>query len=64
MSIVLAIVATAVIAGIAHLTYGAILAGREYDRSEQAWVNAEDRLIPRHTMRPANRAVAGRLQRA
>ena len=65
MTAVITIAATAAATFIAHLVYGAVLAGREYDRSEQAWTNAADRLIPKHV--PAARRVRlakPRLQRA
>jgi hypothetical protein len=53
MTAIITIAATAVAAFAAHIAYGAILAGREYNRSEQAWRNASDRLFPERT--PATR---------
>jgi hypothetical protein len=53
MTLIIMIAATAVAAFAAHLVYGAILAGREYNLSEQAWTNAADRLVPKRL--PAQR---------
>jgi hypothetical protein len=65
MTAVLTIAATALAAFVAHMVYGAILAGRDYDRSEQAWANSADRLIPKRA--PAHRPARlgkSQLQRA
>jgi hypothetical protein len=53
MTAILTIAAAALAAFVAHIVYGAILAGREYDLSEQAWTNAADRLVPKRL--PAQR---------
>ncbi len=65
MIAIITVAATTAAAFIAHLAYGAILAGREYDRSEQAWTNAGDRLIPKHVEGTHHlRRAKPRLQRA
>lgn len=63
MTAIVTILATAAIAFAGHLVYGAILAGREYNRSEEAWSNAADKLIPRQPRRRLPIAKP-RLQRA
>jgi hypothetical protein len=65
MTVILTIAATALAAFIAHMVYGAILAGREYDLSEQAWNKAADRLVPKRlpAQRPG-RIAKPQLQRA
>ena len=65
MTAILTIAATAAVAFVAHMVYGAILAGREYDQSEQAWANSADRLIPKRlpAQRPT-RVTKPQLQRA
>lgn len=65
MTAILTIAATAFAAFVAHMVYGAILAGREYDQSEQAWNKAADRLIPKRlpTQRPG-RIAKPQLQQA
>jgi hypothetical protein len=66
MTAILTIAATAVAAFVAHMVYGAILAGREYDNSEQAWANSADRLLPKRlppAQRPS-RIAKPQLQRA
>jgi hypothetical protein len=60
MIAIITILATAAVTFVAHLVYGAILAGREYDRSEQAWTRAEEKLIPQRTQRRTAKALVGR----
>ena len=65
MTVILTIAATAFAAFVAHMVYGAILAGREYNQSEQAWNKAADRLIPKRLPAPRpSRLAKTRLQRA
>jgi hypothetical protein len=65
MTAILTIAAAAFAAFVAHMVYGAILAGRDYNQSEQAWVKASDRLVPKRlpAQRPTRLAKA-QLQRA
>lgn len=64
MTAIVTILATAAIAFAGHLVYGAILTGREYDRSERAWADAQDRIIPARPTRLRPVAPTRRLQRA
>ena len=63
MTIFLTVLATAAIGFTAHMVYGFILVGREYDQSEQAWTNAREKVVP---VRPQRLQPARpiRLQRA
>jgi len=51
MTAIFVILGTAAFALFAHLAYGAVLAGREYNRSERAWDNAADKLLPKQARR-------------
>jgi hypothetical protein len=60
MIAIITILATAAVTFLAHLVYGAILAGREYNRSEEAWKRTEEPSIPKRTARRSFKALLGR----